>query len=266
MTRLIAVFLILVTTTFAACTSYEKVLSSKDVDYKLTKANEYYDKGRYFEASRVYENLVPVLRGTKNYEELYYRMAYSFYKDKDYLNAAYQFKNFTEFFPRSNRAEEMQFMYAVATFKDSRKFSLDQTETEKAIAALQNYISIYPSSKYTEEATQYLNSAYNKLEYKDAKAALQYFNMDDYKSASVAYKTLIYDYPSSKNMDYYYFMVLKVMQKYAKHSKPASQMERFQEAASYFDLLKSYFPNSQYMAEATKYNTIVQNKIKELTK
>lgn len=265
MARLITVFVILTSLFLGSCNSYEKILRSKDVNYKLTKANEYYDKGKFLEASRLYESLVPVLRGTKNYEELYYRLAYSFYYDKDYLNASYQFKNFTEFFSKSDRAEEMQFMHALATFKDSRKFSLDQTETEKSIAALQSYINIYPGSKFTEEARLYLDSAYNKLEYKDAKAAMQYFDLDDYKAASVAFKTLIFDYPASTNLDYYHLMVLKSMNLYAKHSKKKSQLERYLEAANYYDLIKSYYPNSKYLAEAEKFNTIVQSKIKELT-
>lgn len=264
MHKLICIFVILVM--FCSCSTYEKVVQSKDIDYKLTKANEYYDKGKFFEASRVYESLVPVLRGTKNYEELYYRFAYSFYYDKDYLNAAYQFKNFTEFFTKSPRAEEMQFMYAISTFKDSRKFSLDQTETEKAIAALQDFISMNPGSKYQEEASQYLDSAYSKLEQKDANAAMQYYHLDDYKAASVAFKTLIFDYPNSKNLDYYYYMVVKSLSDYAANSKQSSQSDRYVEASNYYDLLKNYFPNSGYVKDAEALNNTAQTKIKELNK
>lgn len=260
------IFVFLISLSFTSCTSYEKIVQSKDIEYKLTKANEFYDKGKYFEASRVYESLVPALRGTKNFEELYYRFAYSFYYDKDYLNAAYQFKNFTEFFSQSPRAEEMQFMHAISTFKDSRKYSLDQSETEKSIAALQNFISINAQSKYTEEAKMYLDSAYMKLEEKDAAAARQYYDLDDYKAATVAYRTLIFDYPQSSQIDLYYFMLVKAFSEYADYSQEKMKEERYREAGSYYDLLQTYFPNSSYLAEAGKINQQAQSKIKELSK
>lgn len=264
MRRLISFFLILISV--ASCTGYEKVVQSKDIEYKLAKANEYYAKGKYFEASRVYETLIPVLRGTKNYEELYYRFAYSFYYDKDYLNAAYQFKNFTEFFSKSNRVEEMYFMYAVSTYKDARNYNLDQTETEKAIAALQSFINMYGSSQYVEDAKLYLDSAYQKLEMKDAAAAKQYYDLDDYKAATVAYKTLIFDYPQSKQLDYYYYMLVKSFYDYARYSQEKAKEERYREASEYYKLLENQFPNSKYLADASKINVEVQSKLKELSK
>lgn len=262
MRQLILIFLMFVG--LASCGTYEKVVQSKDIEYKLAKANEYYEKGKFFEASRVYESLIPVLRGSNNYEELYYRFAYSFYYDKDYLNASYQFKNFTDYFSKSDRVEEMQYMQGVATYKDARKVSLDQTETGKAIASLQTFMNMYPNSKFAPDAELYLDSAVAKLEEKSANAALQYYNLDDYRSASVAYKTMIFDYPDSKIMDYYYFMVVKSLSNYASLSRPTSQRERYLDANSYYESLKSYYPNSKYMAEANKLNNLAQEKIKTL--
>lgn len=257
----------LLTLAFTSCkTTYESVIKNKDVQYKLKMANEFYEKGQYFDASRVYESIMPVYRATEYYEDIYYKFAYSFYYDKDYLNAAYQFKNFTEFFKRSERLEEMQFMQAVSTYKDSRKISLDQTETEKAIGQLQTFLGMYPQSKYSDEALELLDSAIVKLEMKAAYGAQQYYNLDDYRSASVAYKTLIFDYPDSKNLDYYYFMVVKSLTKYAGMSKSTVQRERYVDASNYYDLMKTYYPNSQYLGEADKLNKQAQAKIKELNK
>src|SRR4051812_20354460 len=121
----------------SSCSPYEKVRKSSDVNLKLTKANEYYDKKKYQRANELYHDLLPVLRGTRNYEQLFYRYAYTFYYQKDWATAALYFKNFTNYFPNSRDAEECEFMHADCLVKMSPKSNLDQTNTLKAMEALQ---------------------------------------------------------------------------------------------------------------------------------
>lgn len=250
MQKLIFVFLILIG--LSACDSYEKVLKSKDIDYKFTKANEYYEAGKWFDANMIYESLLPVIRGTKNYDELYYRYTYSFYNMHDYVNAAYQFKNYTEFFSSSPRVQEMEFMYAKSLYLAANKSSLDQSNTEKSIAALQTFINQNTASKYRDSALDYMDSALEKLEIKNADAAYQYYVREQYKAAQIAYQTLIYDYPDSKQLDYYYFMVMKSMMVYADYSRESVQEDRYINAINYYDNLKNYFPQSTYTKEGLK--------------
>jgi len=250
---------------FGACKSaHEKVLKSTDINYKLEKANEYYDQKKWYKASAVYETLMPTFRGTKNYEQLYYRYCYAFYYQEDYLSASYQFKNFIENFPKSPLAEECEFMHATCLFKMSQKFSLDQTSTYKAMDALQTYISMHPNSKRLTEANNYIEIGRAKIEMKDANSAKLYFNIGQYKAATVAYKSLLENYPDSKSLDLYHFMIMKSFYKYASASVLAKQEERFSEAVSAYKELESITPKSSYLSEAEKYYTSAQNNIKKL--
>ena len=258
-------FIALTILVMGSCKStHEKVLTSKDVNYKLAKANEYYDQKKYFKANEVYESLMPAFKGTKNYEELYYRFCYSFYYQQDYLSASYQFKNFVENFPKSPRADECEFMYATCLYKMSPKPSLDQTNTYKAIEALQTYINSHPGSKNLTEANNYIDISRAKIETKDANAAKLYFNISEFKSATVAYKSLIQTYPESKSLDYYQYMIMRSFLSYAKSSVPAKQEERYAEAINAFNELKEFAPNSTYVKEGEKYITVVQNIVKDL--
>src|SRR5690606_39077126 len=110
----------------ASCSGYEKVLKSDDISYKLSKANQYYDKGQYTRANGVYQSLLPVMKGTKDFEALYYRYAYTAFYLKDYLAASYHFKNFTDYFPSSKDAEEAEYMHAYCLYMQSPKPSLEQ--------------------------------------------------------------------------------------------------------------------------------------------
>jgi outer membrane protein assembly factor BamD len=265
MRKISFLFIPLIIMFFSSCKStHEQVLKSKDLNYKLTKANEYYDQKKYFKANEVYESLMPALRGTKNYEELYYRYCYSFYYQKDYLSASYQFKNFIEAFPKSTRADECEFMYATCLYKMSPKFPLDQTNTIKAMEALQTYINSHPGSKNLTEANNYIDICRAKIETKDANAARLYYDIGQFKSSSVAYKSLIQSYPESRNIDYYQLMVIKSFYQYAKSSIKERQEERFAEAVNAYTEMVDYTPNSSHLKEAEKFYTLAQNNIKQL--
>ncbi|PSK87440.1 outer membrane protein assembly factor BamD [Taibaiella chishuiensis] len=263
--RKISIFIPVIIILLSSCASqHEKVLRSKDVNYKLTKANEYYDQKKWYKANELYEILMPSMRGTKNYEELYYRYCYSFYNQKDYISASYQFKNFTENFPKSPRADECEFMHAVCLFKDSPKYPLDQSNTIKAMEALQTYVTTHPESKNLTEANNDIDICRAKIELKDSKAALLYYNLGQYKAASVAYKALIQAYPESKTLDLYQYMVIKAYYEYADASIKSKQEERFAEAVNAYTELVDYSPHSSYLKDAEKLYTASQNHIKQL--
>jgi hypothetical protein len=50
----------------SACNKYSKVLKSKDVAYKLSMADKYYEEKKYRQAQQLYEELYPVFKGTES--------------------------------------------------------------------------------------------------------------------------------------------------------------------------------------------------------
>lgn len=257
-------FILLCLVSLASCNSYERVLKSSDVNYKLTRANQYYDKKQYAQANAVYENLIPVMKNTRNYEPMYYRYAWSFYYMKDYLSASYHFKNFVDYFPGSKDAEEMEFMHASSLFKLSPKPSLDQTNTEKALEAMQSFINTHPTSKRIDEANKYVEEARQKLEIKEADAARLYYNIGKYKAACIAYKSVMRDYPESSSSDFYQYMVVRSWYQYAKGSVPDKQEERYATAINAYKELTEGYPKSTYLKDAEKYYTQADNNLKKI--
>ncbi|RYD58801.1 MAG: outer membrane protein assembly factor BamD, partial [Sphingobacteriales bacterium] len=221
----------------SACTGYEKVLKSNDVNYKLVKGNEFYDKKLYPQANAIYESLLPVMKNTRNYEALYYKYAYSFYYMKDYLSASYHFKNFTEFFPTSKDAEEVEFMHALCLYRMSPKASMEQTYTAKALDALQNFINTHPDSKRLDEANKYVDECRKKLEEKQALAAELYYDIGQYRAAGIAYRALMRDYPESTSSDKYQYMIIKSWYNFAKVSIAEKQEERYATALNAYQEL-----------------------------
>jgi outer membrane protein assembly factor BamD len=247
-----------------SCSGFEKIRKSSDVNYKLTKANEYYDKKDYQHANQLYKELMPIMKSTRNYEALFYRYAYTFYYLKDYLEASYYFKNFAEYFPTGKDAEECEFMSAVCLFKYSPKYTLDQTNTNKSLEALQSFVNKYPTSSRLGEANKYIDDSREKLEHKQADAAKLYYNINQFKAATVAYRSVLRNYPESRNADEYIFMIMKSMFKYAKASIPEKQEERYAVAISTYRELKDTYPKSSYLADAEKLYTEANNNVKKI--
>jgi outer membrane protein assembly factor BamD len=250
--------------TIASCNSYERVLKSSDVNYKLTKANQYYEKKQYAQAIAVYENLIPLMKNTKNYEPMYYRYTWAYYHLHDYLSASYHFRNFVDFFPNSKDAEEMEYMHAYSLYKLSPKPSLEQTNTAKALEAMQGFINTHPESKKMDEANRIMVEARIKLETKDADAAKLYYNIGHYKAASVSYKNLMRNYPESIHADFYQFMIVRSWYKYANASIADKQEERYATALNAYQELVDNYPKSPYLKEAEKVYTQADNKLKQI--
>lgn len=247
-----------------SCQSSERLLRSGDVNMKLTKANEYYEAGKWLRACEFYQSILPAFRGSKYYEEICYRYCYSFYNMKDYLSASYQFKNFIEAFPNSERTDECEFMYAKCMFLQSPKYTLDQTVTYKAISVLQAYIDGHPNSPNLIVANNYIDICKGKIERKQAESAKLFYNMREYKAASVAYLSLIQQFPSSPNGDYYFFMRQKAFYQFAKASITSKQAERFESSIDSYAQLKQYYPQSEHLKEATSLMEEAEKEIKLL--
>lgn len=248
----------------AACNTTSKLAKSNDPNAKLYKANEYFEKKSYYKATELYGSLIPSVRGTKNFEELLYRYAYSFYNMKDYMSSSYQFKAFVDNFPGSTRAEECQFMYAKSLVLNAPKATLDQTSTIQSIAALQNFVGMNRTSKYLAEANEYLDKSLEKLETKDAGAAKLYYDMTQYKSSIVAYNSILQEYPTSTKSDYYQYMIVSSYAAYAKLSVKEKQEERYNEVINNFKILKEQFPESSYIKSAENLSKSAENSLKNI--
>jgi outer membrane protein assembly factor BamD len=66
------IFAILVIS-LAGCQSVSKVLKSKDPEYKLKMAEQYYAKKKWNLAQQVYEDIMPYYKGSKQFEDIYYK-------------------------------------------------------------------------------------------------------------------------------------------------------------------------------------------------
>ena len=149
-----------------SCSEYQKLLKGTDFEAKYEKAMEYYDEEDYYRSQTLLEELLTIYKGTQKAEEVYYRYTYCYYNLDDYLLAGYHFKVFAQTYPNSDYAEECSYLSAYCHFLNSPNSSLDQTDTYKAIEALQLFINMYPQSTRKDSCNSLIDDLRFKLESK----------------------------------------------------------------------------------------------------
>ena len=254
----------LISIAIVSCGKYSKIEKSKDENFKLAKADEFYAKKKYRIAQQLYEGLFPAFKGSEKFEDLYYKYAYTFYNQGLYKDAENMFKGYLEVFPNSARAEEMDYMRAYSFYKQSPKLELEQVNTVKAMNMMQTFINTHPGSARNKEAAEIIELSRKKLELKEYRTAQLYYNLEKYRAAAIAFEALLDKYSESGSGEDYKLMVIKSYYRFAKMSIMDKQIERYERVtAEYQDFLDRY-PESTKLKEAMEYVTLSNNKIKEI--
>jgi outer membrane protein assembly factor BamD len=245
---------------FTACDNYNKLLKSTDYDLKLRKAKEYYDKKYFIRSAQLYEELIPVVKGTDRAEEVYYYYTWSEYNLGDYILCQYHFKNYTRQFPMGKHVEECYYMNAFCYYLNSPNYKLDQTNTKNAIKEFQSFVDFFPQSTRIDSCNLLIDKLRSKLEHKDYEIIKQYYNLMDYyrdpMATVVACKNFVKEYPSSTYNEEMYYLIIDAYYTLAQRSVPSKKEERLNGAIENYVKFLDLYPKSPYLSRAeTIYNS-----------
>lgn len=249
-----------------SCSEYQKALKNEDSGAKYTQAEKKYEQGKYSKAIRLFEQLAPNYKGKPQAEKMFYMFAMSYYKTEQFYLSGYQFETFAAGYPRSEKAEEAAYLSAKSYARLSSVYSLDQTDTNKAIDKLQAFIDKYPDSEYLKEANETMKGLREKLEKKAYEIAYGYNKISDYKSAIVAFDNFVADFPGTPFKEKALYYRLDSSYKLAVNSVPSKMQERLTSAkGAYANLLKSY-PETKYRKEADDMMARIETDLKQFAK
>ena len=248
-----------------SCQPINKILKSNDPEYKLRMAEQYYAKKKYSQAQVIYEDIMPYYRGRPEFEDIFYKFAYTAYYQKDYLNAENLFKSYLEVYPNGSRSEEVDYMRAYTFYMQSPKAALDQSATMKAIGMFQVFINTHPGSARNKDANTIIDKLREKLEEKDQKAAQLYYDIGQFRAAAVAYNTLLNQYPDTHKAEEYKLMAIKSYFRFAELSVEDKKAERFEKVIEEANDFMDRFPQSQLGKEVQQFVTQSQNNLKIYT-
>lgn len=236
----------------SGCGEYEKLLKSRDIQLKYEKGLEYYEEGEYARAATLFDQVANIFRGTVRADTVKYYQAQSYYGQRDYMMAGHYFSELSTTYPNSAFQEEADFMTAYCYYKMSPRPELDQENTHKAITAMQMFMVKYPDSDKLDECRQIITEMTDKLVEKSYISARLYFDLGYYKSAILALRNSLIQYPDTKYREELMFLILKSTYLLADNSIPSKQRERFQAAVDEYYSFIGEFPDGPYSKEAER--------------
>jgi len=261
-------FLSVLLMAFSSCSEYQKVLKNTDVKAKYDLAQKFYEEKDFKRANRLFEQIAPKYAGKPQGERVMFFLADTYFQRKDFNMAGYQFERFLKQYPSSDKVPEAAFYGAKSYFELSPNYSLDQTDTDKALAKLQTFINNFGESKYFEEANEMAMVLTTKKEKKAFEIAKQYnklgeFQYDLLKSSVAAFDNFISDFPGSIYREEALYYRLESNSNLAFNSTNYRKNERLENAKAAHAMLFKNFPETSF---AKKANKLLEKINKELGK
>lgn len=246
-----------------SCGNYTKVLKSTDVDYKYEAAKEYYARGQFNRASMILQTVITSMKGTEQGEESLYLFGMSNYHAENYESAVAIFRKYTQTYPKGIYTEDARYHIALALMAETPEPKLDQTSTYQAISEFQNFIEIYPYSKYREQATANIYKLQDILVEKEYLSAELYYKLGDYfgnctnggsnyQACIITAENAIRDYPYTTLREKFAILILKAKFDLAEKSVENKKVERYHNAIDEYYGFTNEYPESSFMEEANK--------------
>ena len=248
--------LLLISTLGCRTTQITKIERSNDFEELYQAAVAYYEQGRYDKAKLYLERVTPYYRGSLESEKIKYYWAYSEFYLGFYQLAAYQFKEFHRTYGRSPFAENAQYMEAYSLYLDSPDAELDQTSSEEAVVAMQNFLNRYPRSIHYLEANDMIDELQVRFEKKAYETAKLYYRLTTglsyrnyLEAALITFETFKNDYPDSDYNEEMLYLSVDVSYKLAENSISSKKKERFDKMYDLYEEFRMKYPESEYMSE-----------------
>jgi outer membrane protein assembly factor BamD len=243
-------FLLSFAVLLGACSEFQKIQKSESAEVKYQAALKYYENKDWYKASLLFEELIPVLRGRSEAEQVQFYLANTHFEQGQYIMSSHFFRTFMETYPRSEYIEQASFLYAKSLYKDSPAPDLDQTSTFQAMTAIQDFLTRYPQSVHVQEADSMYNQLSAKVEVKAFENAKLYYQMRYYQAAVVAFSNFQREYPSSGFNEEAAYLRLDAQFSLAQGSVPEKQRERYFDAIGFYQYFLDKYPESKFIRSA----------------
>ena len=232
------------------CSKYQKLLKSSDMDLKYEAAIKYYEDEKYQKAMPLFEELIPLFRGTERAEKVYHYYCYCNYNLNLLYSSSYHFKKFSVTYPQSEHAKKSLFMYAYSNYLLSPIPTLDATDTKNGINALQLFINTHPEHELVDSSNVLMDKLRSKLEEKAYLNSKQYYKIFKFKAAIISINNTLLDFPETEYREELTFLILKSNFLLAENSISKKKLQRINETIDAYYIFADTYKESKYLKEA----------------
>ena len=233
--------------------SIQKIIKSADPDLIYTEGLKYYGREKWKQSADLFDACQAYYVGDMREDSIAFMSARSKFKNRDYVDATTQLDEFRRKFGRSVFVEDAEAMLAMCHYYLAPDPTRDQTITAEAIIAFSEFIERYPKSKRVEAFSNLIVELTDRLKEKAYLNAYTYYKIQRYKSAVVALRNALKQYPDTPHREDILYLIAVSNYRLAHNSIEDKQGDR------YLNLLDSYysfineFPESKRRKELERY-------------
>lgn len=246
-----------------------------DTEARYEGAKELFARGKFEAAATLLEDLVTIKKGSDEAQECLYMLAMAQYCNGDYDAASETFKKYGSSYPRGIYAETAAFHVGESLFESSPEPRLDQSPTNGAINAYQQFMDLFPDSKLRSKAQDRLYVLYDKLVQKEYISAELYYNLggyfgninsndeSNYNASIITAQNALKNYPYCSLREDFMLLIMKSKFQLAENSTEERRLERYRDAEDECYGFINEFPDSKNVATAEKYIAKCKKVIKD---
>ena len=260
----------------SSCKSeFNAVYKYGDADAKYEYAKEFFARGKFQNASVLLQELVTMKKGSEEAQECLYLLGMAQYNNQDYEAASETFKKYGSSYPRGIYAEPAAFYVGQALFESSPEPRLDQSPTNGAINAYQQFMDLFPDSKLRARAQDRLYILYDKLIQKEYLSAELYYNLggyfgninsndeSNYNASIITAQNALKAYPYCSLREEFMLLIMKSKFQLAENSTQEKRLERYRDDEDECYGFINEFPESKNVATAEKFIAKCKKVIKD---
>ena len=236
-----------------------------DNEAKYEFAKESFACGKYEHASDLLQQLVTMKKGSDEAQECLYMLAMAQYCNMDYEAASETFKKYTMSYPRGLYVEPAYFYVGQSLYQSSPEPRLDQSPTNGAITAYQQFMDLFPDSHLRPQAQERLYELTDKLIQKEFMSAQLYYNLggyfgninsneeSNYTACIVTAQNCLKNYPYCDLREDFMVLIMKSKFELAENSSDEKRVERYRDAEDECYGFLNEFPDSKNAELAEKF-------------
>ncbi len=227
----------------------KKPVEKLPLEERYKRGQEFLEKKKYYNAQQEFQIIVLSGSHTEWGDDAQFYLAESYFKNEEYILAITEYERLTRKMKFSPYVEKCRWRICEAYVAESPNYYHDQSNTQKALQKLQEFIDEYPDSEFRDEANNTIKKLRNKLAEKIDETASLYIKLHAYDSAIVAYEELLSQYYDT---DFAEKAHIGIIRSY-------SLMKKVEEASEYFQSNENKILSVSLKEKAIEYISTVES-------
>ena len=208
------------------------------------------EAGDYERAAEFFQGVFDFGRTHEWAADAQLELARAYRSGRDYLLAANEFTRFTQIYRGDPRVPDAAYELAMTYFDRSPHYTLDQTDTERAIDQFELFMTRYPDHPLFFEAADRITDLREKLAHKRYEAGTQYQRRGYHEAAALTFESVFDDYYDTDWADDALLGATSAYVAFAEASIPGRRAERLESAIEVYERMLQIFPDSPLLKDA----------------